>query len=208
MNPIDVRRAAGYGRRLLSFMGASRFPMALGNDFAGVVIAVGSGRASAFAIGERVYGVKPASKDGTHASHVLAEAATACKAPANRELQDLAALPYSFVTMWLAAAGAGITRQNAEGKDNSCPWRCRRLGKIGLADALCLASSGDRCRQGGGPARLLRSGCGQGGRTRTQSVREFEWPVRRDAQLRHVGSRSCSRACERARSVTPPPSTL
>ena len=59
VNPIDVRRAAGYGRRLLSLMGASRFPMTLGNDFAGVVVAVGSGRASAFAIGERVYGVKP-----------------------------------------------------------------------------------------------------------------------------------------------------
>ena len=61
VNPIDVR-AAGYGQRLLSLMGASRFPMTLGNDFAGVVTAVGSGRASGFAIGERVYGVKPPSK--------------------------------------------------------------------------------------------------------------------------------------------------
>ena len=76
VNPIDVRRADAYGRRLLSLMGASRFPMTLGNDFAGVVAAVGSGRASGFAIGERVYGVKPPSKDGTHASHVLAKAAT------------------------------------------------------------------------------------------------------------------------------------
>ena len=35
---------------LLSLMGASRFPMTPGNDFAGVVAAVGSGRASGFAI--------------------------------------------------------------------------------------------------------------------------------------------------------------
>ena len=117
VNPIDVRRAAGYSRRLLSLMGASRFPMTLGNDFAGAVAAVGSGRASGFAIGERVYGVKPPSRDGTHASHVLLKAAHASKAPANRELQELAALPYSFVTMWLAAARAGVTRQNAEGKE-------------------------------------------------------------------------------------------
>ena len=68
VNPIDVRRAAGYDRRLLSLMGESRFPMALGNDFAGVVAAVGSGRASGFVIGERVYGVKFPSRDGTHAS--------------------------------------------------------------------------------------------------------------------------------------------
>ena len=48
VNPIDVR-AAGCGRRLLSLMGASRFPITLGNDFAGVVAAVGAGRA-AFAL--------------------------------------------------------------------------------------------------------------------------------------------------------------
>ena len=47
VNPIDVRRGAGYDRRLLSLMGESRFPMALGNDYAGVAAAVGSGRASA-----------------------------------------------------------------------------------------------------------------------------------------------------------------
>jgi reticulon-4-interacting protein 1, mitochondrial len=35
VNPIDVRRAAGYGRRLLSLLGESRFPMTLGNDFRG-----------------------------------------------------------------------------------------------------------------------------------------------------------------------------
>jgi len=132
VNPIDVRRAAGYGRRLLSFMGASRFPMALGNDFAGVVVAVGSGRASAFAIGQRVYGVKPVSNDGTHASHVLAEAAHVCKAPASRELQDLAALPYSFVTMWLAARGAGITRQVAEGKKILVHGAAGGLGRLAL----------------------------------------------------------------------------
>ena len=132
VNPIDVRRAAGYGRRLLSLMGASRFPMTLGNDFAGVVAAVGSGRASGFAIGERVYGVKPPSRDGTHASHVLVKAAHASKAPANRELQELAALPYSFVTMWLAAAGAGVTRQNAEGKEILVHGAAGGLGTLAL----------------------------------------------------------------------------
>src|SRR5271157_1396018 len=49
VNPIDVRRAEGYGRRLLSLMGASRFPMTLGNDFAGTIVAVGE-RVTAFAV--------------------------------------------------------------------------------------------------------------------------------------------------------------
>ena len=34
VNPINVRRAEGYGLRLLSLLGASKFPMVLGNDFA------------------------------------------------------------------------------------------------------------------------------------------------------------------------------
>ena len=41
VNPIDVKRAAGYGRRLLGIKGANRFPLVLGNDVAGVVETVG-----------------------------------------------------------------------------------------------------------------------------------------------------------------------
>ena len=41
VNPIDVKRAGGYGRRLLGLKGAGRFPLVLGNDFAGRVEAVG-----------------------------------------------------------------------------------------------------------------------------------------------------------------------
>ena len=117
--------------------------MTLGNDFAGVVAVVGSGRASGFAIGERVYGVKPPSRDGTHASHVLVKAAHASKAPANRELQDLAALPYSFVTMWLAVAGAGVPRKNAAGKEILVHGAAGWLENVCLADPLRMGSARD-----------------------------------------------------------------
>ncbi len=115
VNPIDVRRAEGYGRRLLSLVGAGRFPMVLGNDFAGTVTALGD-NVEAFRIGDSVYGVKPPSVEGTHASHVLVKAAHVLPAPAGQDLQALAALPYSFVTMWLAVRGAGLTPQNAAGR--------------------------------------------------------------------------------------------
>ena len=39
VNPIDVRRSEGYGRKLLSLIGAGKFPLVLGNDFAGIVTA-------------------------------------------------------------------------------------------------------------------------------------------------------------------------
>ena len=43
VNPIDVKRAGGYGRRLLGLKGAGKFPLVLGNDIAGVVESVGTG---------------------------------------------------------------------------------------------------------------------------------------------------------------------
>ena len=114
VNPIDVGRAAGYGRRLLSLRGASRFPLTLGNDFSGAVVTAGA-RASGFAVGDRVYGVKPVSRDGSHASHIVVKAAYARKAPRGRNLDALAALPYSFVTMWLALRAVGLTPRSARG---------------------------------------------------------------------------------------------
>lgn len=42
VNPIDVKRAKGYGRRLLSLKGAGKFPLVLGNDFAGEIVSVGA----------------------------------------------------------------------------------------------------------------------------------------------------------------------
>ncbi|CAH2406828.1 alcohol dehydrogenase catalytic domain-containing protein [Mesorhizobium ventifaucium] len=116
VNPIDVRRSEGYGRKLLSLIGAGTFPLVLGNDFAGTVTAVGS-RVATFKIGDRVYGVKPASTEGTHASHVLVKAVHVLAVPEGLDLHPLAAIPYSFTTMWLAVRGAGLSRENAAGKN-------------------------------------------------------------------------------------------
>jgi len=131
VNPIDVRRAEGYGRRLLSLLGAAKFPMVLGNEFAGTVIAVGTS-VRTFKIGDVVYGVKPTSIEGTHASHVLTKAAHAIPAPEGQDLQLLAAIPYCFVTMWLAVRGAGLTRQNARGKRVLVHGAAGGLGTLAL----------------------------------------------------------------------------
>ncbi len=115
VNPIDVRRSEGYGRRLLSLLGAAKFPLVLGNDFAGTVATVGA-RVSAFKCGDRVYGLKPASAHGTHASHLVVKAAHVLRIPTGGDPQALAAIPYSFVTMWLAVRRAGLTSHNAAAK--------------------------------------------------------------------------------------------
>ena len=157
VNPIDVRRAQGYGRRLLSLVGAGRFPMVLGNDFAGTVTALGD-NVDAFKMGDRVYGAKPPSAEGTHASHVLVKAAHVLPARAEQDLQALAALPYSFVTMWLAVRGAGLTRQNADGKRVLVHGAAGGLGTLALqmlsrwsAQVTAVARPPDfaACRQAG-----------------------------------------------------------
>ncbi len=157
VNPIDVRRAEGYGVRLLSLLGAGKFPMVLGNDFAGIVATTGA-QVTALKPGDRVYGLKPTSADGTHASRVLVKAAYVLRAPADGDLQALAALPYSFVTMWLAVRGAGLTRANAAEKKVLVHGAGGGLGTLALqmlsawsakTTAVALPPTLDGCLQAG-----------------------------------------------------------
>jgi reticulon-4-interacting protein 1, mitochondrial len=166
VNPIDVRRAEGYGRRLLSLMGAARFPMTLGNDFSGSVVTLGA-RAPGFSLGDRVYGLKRVSRDGSHSSHVVAKATYARKAPPDADLQALAALPYSFVTMWLALTSAGITRDSAAGKRALVQGAAGGLGRLALqtlsawgarVSAVAKASDLQACLEAGAEQAFDRAG--------------------------------------------------
>lgn len=162
VNPIDVRRAEGYGRRLLSLLGAGRLPLVLGNDFSGVVTAVGS-KVDTFKPGDRVFGVKRTSSEGTHASHIIVKATPAQVriAPGTQKLQALAALPYSFVTTWLAVQGAGLTKGNAAGKSVLVHGAAGGLGTLALQmlstwgvriTAVAKPSSFYECRKAGAAA--------------------------------------------------------
>jgi NADPH:quinone reductase-like Zn-dependent oxidoreductase len=113
VNPIDVKRAAGYGRRLLGLKGVARFPLVLGNDVAGTVEAAGAG-VSRFAPGQPVFGLLATGRGGgAHASHVVVPQEQLVAAPPDVDLQALAVLPYSFTTMWLAVRSTGLTSTNA-----------------------------------------------------------------------------------------------
>ena len=96
---------------------------------------------------------------------MLVKAAHTRRAPANRELQDLAALPHSFVTMWLAAADAGVTRQNAEGKEILILGAAGGLGTLALqtlsewgarVTAIAKASDPPACLEAGAPKTVER----------------------------------------------------
>lgn len=131
VNPIDTRRRAGYGRRLFSLKGAARMPLVLGNDFAGTVCAVGRD-VTAFREGDAVFGVKPPSSQGTHATHVAVDARLALRQPAGVTAAHLAALPYNFLTVSRALDGAGITRAAVKGRRVLVHGASGGLGLIAL----------------------------------------------------------------------------
>jgi NADPH:quinone reductase-like Zn-dependent oxidoreductase len=132
INPIDVKRAAGYGRRLLGLKGAATFPIVLGNDFAGSVVAVGTG-VSQLAPRQPVFGLVGTGKNGgAHASYVIVPAQQLRSAPAGLDPKALAVLPYSFTTMWLALHSTGFRREKA-------PWlRVLVNGASGALGRLAL----------------------------------------------------------------------
>lgn len=156
VNPIDTRRRTGYGRRLLSVLGAARLPLVLGNDFAGTVCAVGRG-VTAFREGDAVFGAKPPSSQGSHATHMVVDAILALHQPAGMAAEQLAALPYNFLTVSRALAGAGITRTTVHGRDVLVHGASGGLGLIALRmlstmGARVTAVAGarrDACRSAG-----------------------------------------------------------
>lgn len=155
VNPIDAKRAGGYGQRLLALKGAGRFPLVLGNDLAGRVETVGAG-VSELTTGQRVFGLVGTGKGGgAHASHVVVPQAQLRPAPAGAEDALLALLPYSFTTMWLAVRSAQLGPDNARGKRVLVHGAAGALGRLALQllsgwgchiTAICDAGKGDECR--------------------------------------------------------------
>jgi len=132
VNPIDVKRAQGYGRRLLALKGVKYPDAVLGNDLAGVVDTVGR-RAAGFAPGQRVYGlVNTGKRGGSHASHVIVPSSQLLLAPEPFDAMQLTALPYSFTTVWLALHGIGLDAGNSVQKRILINGASGGLGQLAL----------------------------------------------------------------------------
>ena len=155
INPIDARRAAGYGQRVLGLKGAGRFPLVLGNDVAGRIEALGPG-VTHFSIGQHVFGlVATGKRGGAHASHVVVPQSQLRSAPKGIDAASLAVLPYSFTTMWLALHGAGLTPANASATRVLVQGAAGALGRMSLATlsawgcrvtAICSVGQSAVCR--------------------------------------------------------------
>ena len=164
INPIDAKRAGGYGQRLLSLRGAGRFPLVLGNDVAGIVQEAGPGVAD-LQPGTLVFGLKPTGACGAHASHVAVPRQWLRTAPAGSDPVALGALPYSFTTVWLAMEGAGLSAATARGRKVLVSGAAGGLGQLALqllrrwgavVTAVDLGRNLDRCAGLGAAALVAR----------------------------------------------------
>ncbi len=99
----------------MSLLGAATLPLVLGNDFAGTVCALGPGVVG-LREGDRVFGAKPPSSRGTHATHAIVRADHAVLQPRGVAGPLLAALPYNFLTVKRALADAGLAECTASGR--------------------------------------------------------------------------------------------
>jgi NADPH:quinone reductase-like Zn-dependent oxidoreductase len=154
VNPIDVKRATGYGQRLLSLKGAGRFPLVLGNDIAGLVESVGPG-VTAWRPGDRVLGLVPTGKGGAHASHVVVDCGWLRPWPDELRAAEVAVLPYTFTTLWQSFRSVGIDRHNAKNCEVLVHGASGGLGQLAIqllvrwgaaVTAICSTPNIETCR--------------------------------------------------------------
>lgn len=97
VNPLDVKLQEGAFKAVLPY----RFPMILGHDFAGTVIALGNG-ANRFKIGDKVFGRPAADRIGTFAERIAVAEKDLAFMPASISIAEAAALPLVSLTAWQA----------------------------------------------------------------------------------------------------------
>ncbi|CAM3717160.1 alcohol dehydrogenase catalytic domain-containing protein [Polaromonas hydrogenivorans] len=131
VNPIDVKRRHGYGRRVFQLKGANAKNLALGNDFVGTISKIGSAVVD-LKPGDRVFGVKPPSKYGPHALRVVVKQEQALRAVPDLSDELLVTLPYNTCTVLRSFESIGLNPLSAKDKKILVCGASGGLGSIAL----------------------------------------------------------------------------
>ncbi|CAN7937726.1 unnamed protein product [Ixodes hexagonus] len=126
VNPLDVAMIDGYGRNVIDVLrrvqhfpySSDRFPLILGRDFSGEVVAVGQG-VKQFQAGDEacVWGATMAGHQGSHTEYITASSCVISKKPKVLSHLESAAIPYAGLTAWAAIRTVGnVSRQTASNK--------------------------------------------------------------------------------------------
>ena len=120
INRIDLGMRGGYGAAMFAKFakqeGRSLFPLILGRDCSGEVVAVGD-EVTNFSPGDEVYAAVSFKQQGTHAQYVAVNEKEVCLKPKDITHREAAALPWVAVTTWTALVKrAGLDKHNTRGK--------------------------------------------------------------------------------------------
>ena len=120
VNPIDLGMRRGYGahffHRISRLTRKSFFPLILGRDCSGEVVAVGD-NVKKFLPGDLVYGAVSFVHQGTHAEYVAMREDELAFKPCNVDHRAAASLPWVATTTWTALVKlGGLNKDNARGK--------------------------------------------------------------------------------------------
>jgi NADPH:quinone reductase-like Zn-dependent oxidoreductase len=97
VNPLDSKIAAGEFKLILPY----RLPLILGNDFAGVVVRVGS-RVQRFKPGDEVYARPDADRIGAFAEFIAIKEDSLAIKPKQLTMEEAASIPLVGLTAWQA----------------------------------------------------------------------------------------------------------
>lgn len=127
INPLDVRMCYGYGRKVLDLLDMvtnhepritnDRYPLTLGRDFSGEVVACGPYSDKNLKPGDQVFGAIEPQRSGAHAEYVVASSNCVMKKPKNLSHQGAASVPFVALTAYSALSTfGGLTRDNCNGR--------------------------------------------------------------------------------------------
>ena len=120
INPIDLRIREGYGAPMLRTIArltrGKFFPLILGRDCSGEVVAVGD-EVKKFMPGDMVYAAVSMERQGTHSQYVAVSEDHVGFKPAHVDHKEAASFPWVAVTSWTALVQhAGLNEHNTRGK--------------------------------------------------------------------------------------------
>ncbi len=95
VNPIDWKLRAGYLQEMIPF----EFPIVLGWDVAGKVVAKGEG-VTQYEIGDEVFARPATTNRGTYASYTLVDDDLLAKKPTNISFEEAVSIPLAGLTAW------------------------------------------------------------------------------------------------------------
>ena len=120
INPIDLRMRKGYGAPMLRTIArltrGKLFPLILGRDCSGEVVAVGD-EVKKFIPGDMVYAAVSMERQGTHSQYVAVNEHDVAFKPSHVDHKEAASFPWVAVTSWTALVQhGGLNEHNTRGK--------------------------------------------------------------------------------------------